>query len=305
MKKLTLLSAAAIFCCAVSPVYSQVQILRSAAKPIAPRLVSDQTELDRSAPQAASADEGSLDPSASAGIPNPFDYFSEDPSASESNSASSYTPPELLTEQQSLLEGDLSTDISTHRINGSARDSYAQEPASEDSDSHPVGRQYRHSPTVVDTIVNQATLDNTPHCATTPIYWGTAPHTPNAVADWLLREQCVAGLWDGYPQQRAAECAHMWAHLAGHSACGSGCATVCGPCSACASHSHARHNRYTGRCSAHPSGSEICSTCQPGTGNFDNGITSAPLASDGAPAATPFAPGRFVKSEFVNATPLP
>lgn len=309
MKKLTLLTAAVLSCCAFSPASAQVQILRSGARPSAPRLVSDQTELDDLEPFAG-ATEGSLESAAKEAIPNPFDYFSEDLPKVQPQSAGSSNSPTLLTEEQSLLEDGLPTNDSAPQSNDSKRDSFAQESAVDGTDSFPVGRHHRRNLSVVDTIVNQATLGNLPHCATTAIDWGTAPHTPNAVAEWLLREQCVAGLWDGYPQQRAAECAHMWACLAGHSACGSGCAAASGPCTACASHSHARHNRYTGRFSASKD-CEPCNACQTDAppcdtcGDGDSFGPAAPGCADCAQAAAPFAPGQLVKTDMENVAQLP
>lgn len=220
MKKLTLLAAAALSCCTVSTTFGQVQILRATGPSVAPRLVSDQTQLD-DLTSAPATNAGDLESGGGLLVPNPFDYFAEELPTTTPQAAAKDNAPQLLSEEQSLLESDLPN---TPAAKQDANDS---SPA-----TLPVGRHHRHQRSVVDTIVDQAALGNTPHVTTTPIYWGGAPQTPNAVADWLLREECVAGLWDGYPQQRAAECADMWAHLSGH--CGGGCGTVAGPCSACA-----------------------------------------------------------------------
>lgn len=224
MKKLTLLAAAALSCCVYSNTFAQVQILRATGPSAAPRLVSDQTQLD-DLPSAQATNANNLGPDGAQVVPNPFDYFADHlprispPPAAENNS------PQILSEDGSLLEDGLTGPPVAKQ------DSDASSPA-----TLPVGRHHRHQRSVVDTIVDQAAIGNIPHVSTTPIQWCPAPQTPSPVAEWLLREECVAGLWDGYPQRRAAECAHMWAHLSGHCGhCGSGgCATVAGPCSACA-----------------------------------------------------------------------
>ena len=287
MKKLTLLAAAALSCCSLSPTFAQVQVVRSGARPSASRLVSNQTELNGLQPFAA-AGQSSQQSVAQEAVPNPFDYFSEDLPTVQPKATSSDISPDRLTEEQSLLEGDLPTSSFAPQADDSKPSSVAQEESNtDDADSTPVGRHHRHNPSVVDTIVTQAALGNVPHCATTPIYWGETQHTPNPVAEWLLREQCVAGLWAGYPQQRAAECAHMWACLSGHSCscgsgCGSGCGQVSGSCSGCA-HPHGRHNRYTGRFSAAPMGCQSCNTCQTDAAPCDansSGDTLEPAAPD-------------------------
>lgn len=314
MKKLTLLAAAAISCCAFSPTFAQVQILRSATRPTAPRLVSDKTELNDLEPF-ATAGQNSLKSVAQEAIPNPFDYFSEELPTVEPKSDSSNTSPELLTEEQSLLEGDLPTSFSTPRPIDAKQNLIVED--SDEAGSSPVGLHHHRNPSVVDTIVNQATLGNIPHCATSPINWGTTQHTPNAVAEWLLREQCVEGLWANYPQQRAAECAQMWANLAGHSACGSGsgCNNISGPCSACAQPSCApalgRHNRYTGRFSAPPMGCEPCNTCQTGTApcascsGIDSYGPAAPGCASCAQTSASMAPSQLVKTGMDNVAQLP
>lgn len=307
MKKLTLLTVAALSCCAFSPTFAQVQILRSEARPSAPRLVSDRTEQNELAPF-ADATGDSQDSSAKIAIPNPFDYFSEDLPTIQPKPAISDNSPDLLTEEQSLLESDLPSNSRAPQSQASKRSSLAQESYADDAASIPVGLHHRRNSSVVDTIVNQATLGSIPHCATTPIDWGTSPHTPNAVADWLLREQCVAGLWDGYPQQRAAECARMWARLAGHSTCGSGCATVSGPCTVCAQHPQVRRNRYTGRFSAAPMGCEPCNSCPSDAAPGDDGESFGPAAPDCADSAqmTPgSAPDQPAKTDVDNVAQLP
>jgi hypothetical protein len=229
MKNLTLLTAVALACCMVSPLVAQVQILRSGTPTPAPRLVADQTALAEVEPLPIQS------PTASPQIPNPFDYFDQGFSAKE-------TPTESPV---SLAEPPQTEPLASESP-------IAEKAAESDPASLPVGRHHRqNSPTIVDTIVSHATLGNIPNAAVTPVYWGGAPQTPNPVAQWSLREQCVDGLWANYQQQRAAECAHMWEHLNGH---GCGIACVTGPCTACSQHAHQaaapRRNRYLERFTA-------------------------------------------------------
>ena len=88
-----------------------------------------------------------------------------------------------------------------------------------------------HQAGIVDTIHDFSVLADVPNAAIMPVDWQQGVSTPNPVGDYLLRQHCVDGLWDGYAAQRAAECAAMWARLNGH-----GChrSTVCGPCTVCA-----------------------------------------------------------------------
>ncbi len=254
MKKLTLLTAAALACCTWSNTFAQVQILRSAAPHAAPRLVSDQTELLEPDSLSSGAAQGN------GAIPNPFDYFSDDLPKIEPQAERGTEQPDLLEGQHSLLE-DESALLEQHPGESAG----SNQAAEQDPASLPVGRHHRRAPSVVDTIINQAALGNIPHASTTPVYWGGTHHTPNPVAEWLLREECVAGLWANYPQQRAAECAQMWACLAGHSSCGaSSCGTVSGPCSVCAG-TRVR-NRYR---------EQACGSCAPACGDNSAGTCNA------------------------------
>ncbi|MCC7335024.1 MAG: hypothetical protein IT422_08005 [Pirellulaceae bacterium] len=304
MKKLTLLTVAALSCCAFSPTFAQVQILRSETRPSAPRLVSDRTELNNLDPFADTT-EDSQESTSKIAIPNPFDYFSEDLPTVEPKPAISDNSSNLLTEEQSLLESDLPSNSRAPQSQASKRSTLTQELDTDDAASIPVGLHHRRNSSVVDTIIDQATLGSIPHCATTPIDWGTSPHTPNAVADWLLREQCVAGLWDGYPQQRAAECARMWARLAGHSTCRSGCATVSGPCTVCAQHPQVRRNRYTGGFSTAPMGCEPCNSCPSIAAPCDADGPAAPAYADSAQMTPGSAPEQLVKTDVNNVAQLP
>ncbi len=241
MKKLHLLAAVALSCCAVSPTFAQVQILRNGVPTPAPRLVSDRTSLAELEPLPIAS------PDSAAAIPNPFDYFDQE-------------LPQIDPQATTIEEALPNLVVDEPAAAGPNSD------AERDPKSLPVGRHHRqNSPSMVDTIVSQAALGNIPNASVTPIYWGGAPQTPNPVAEWLLREDCVGGLWANYPQQRAAECADMWNCLSGNGCgCGAGgcghggCATgACGTCNTCSAPAAPR-NRYLERLSALPMG---CNTC--------------------------------------------
>lgn len=247
MKRLTLLTAVALSCCTVSSSYGQIQLMGPGTPTPAPRLVSEQDVAAEIAPLPT------LTPDSSDAVPNPFDYF----------------------DQQDEVEGvaleaspsDLSSDESTTSI----------QPSESDPASLPVSRNERPQATsMVDTLVSQAALANVPHVGQVPIYWGSAPQTPNPIAQWLQRQQCVDGLWASHPAQRAAECAHMWSHLSSHG-CG---ACVSGPCQTCAGHAHQSlkpRNRYLERYAAAPATG--CATC--GTA-----CDAQPVHAGAAPACT-------------------
>lgn len=301
MKKLTLLTAAALACCGMSPIFAQVQILRSGTPTVAPRLVSDQTELGGLDPF-AEAKSGSGPAVAKETIANPFDYFAEDLPSIEPQAVRTYNSQELPSEAQSLLDENASPNSLSSQ----------PEAAAEDPASLPVGLHHRRNSSVVDTIITEAALGNIPHCAMTGVDWGGSLHTPNPVADWLMREECVNGLWANYPQQRAAECAAMWAHLAGHSCGGCGsCGTVAGPCSACAA-PPVRRNRYLEGRLAAPlacgTNSGACHTCQTGAAcaACDDAQPAAPCGSSDCAQATPHkAPAELVNTKELNVAKLP
>lgn len=102
-------------------------------------------------------------------------------------------------------------------------------------------------------MVDLSVLAHTPHVKHTPINWAQQVQTPNPIADILLREYCSQGLWNGYEQERAAECAHMAKKLAG-GCCGK--CTQCNQCntapSACSACSGQGHNRYQAQSFAMP-----------------------------------------------------
>lgn len=171
---------------------------------LAPRLVSDQNPLAEIEPLPL----GPADQERSA---NPFDYF---------GSGSTPAPDPLPIASDLMAE--------------------EQAPPS-DPTSLPVAKNLR---SMVDTIVDQGVLTGVANASSTPVYWGGASQTPNPVAQWLMREECVDGLWANYPQQRAAECAHMWSHIAGHSCCKGSCSANAS-CHVC---TQPGRNRYTENC---------------------------------------------------------
>ena len=73
---------------------------------------------------------------------------------------------------------------------------------------------------VVDTMATYGHIAGVPDATATQVDWcyGTA-QTPNPVAEVLLRQECVEGLWDGYDAMRAEECALMWSRLTAQKKC--------------------------------------------------------------------------------------
>lgn len=247
MKRLTLLTAVAVSCCTLSSSYGQIQLMGPHTPTPAPRLVSEQDVVAEIAPLPT------LNPDSFNVLPNPFDYFDLQDAA-----------------QGVALEAspsDLSSDGSTTSI----------QPGANDPASLPGARTERPQLTsIVDTLVTQAALAKVPHVGQVPIYWGGAPQTPNPVAQWLKRQQCVDGLWANYPAQRAAECVRMWSHLSGHGYGASGS----GPCQSCAGHadySLKPRNRFLERLTAAPTTG--CATC--GTA-----CDAHPAQAESAPACT-------------------
>jgi len=135
----------------------------------------------------AEIDQPPVPPSSGYQIPDPFDLSEQSPS--------------------DVVQPAPDLD-STHQLGGtSAR--------IEDPKSLAVGTNVR-KPSVVDTMANYATLADMPHAGHGPVQWGYGMgQTPNPVAEAMLREYCVDGLWDGYADQRARECAEQWAHIHG------------------------------------------------------------------------------------------
>lgn len=180
------------------------------------------------------------------------------------------------------------------------QESNSSEPASDPTSlnvSRPDGRN------VVDTLVDYSTLSNVPDCSIVPVDWTQSARTPNPVAEILLRERCVNGLWDNYPAERAAECAHMYAKLNGHSRCGSGACGVSGPCSVCAPAATCAQprNRYRER---QPLRSHIGKQCDsaPACNIAPSCDAPAPCASGGC--ASNIAPGQL-PSQPVSSIEIP
>ena len=242
MKKLTLLTAVALSCFAVSSASAQIQVLRAGTPTPAPRLVSDQTSLSEAQPLP-------LAPNSAETTSNPFDFFDK-----ELPQVEPQVEPQAEVSQSDLQSASPSNQTLTN-----------DQETESDPASLPVGRRHRHNgPSVVDTIVSQATLGNIANASVTPVNWGGNMQTPNPVAEWLLREECVEGLWANYPQQRAKECATMWSKLAGPcGGCSSGtCAQGVAPCTTCAVQ-NAPRNRYLDRLSAPPMGCNTCAQAAP------------------------------------------
>lgn len=152
---------------------------------------------------------------------------------------------------------------------------------SEDPQSLPVGLRHRHRRGIVDTMANYGQVASVPNATHTPVDWCSgATRAPNHVANMLMREQCVQGLWDGYEAQRAAECAHMWAKLTATRRChGCGHCSKSGCTTGCASGGCASQpiNRYQ------PSSCDGCTQCAAAK-NAEHLKQAAQLASAVGPA---------------------
>jgi hypothetical protein len=118
-----------------------------------------------------------------------------------------------------------------------------------DPSSLPVTRS-NNDRSVVDTIVDQAALMNTPHASYEAVDWCGSIETPNPVGEVLLRQFCVEGLWDGYEAQRACVCARMWHHLQKHHCGGCGHSTGCPSC-ACVGRASSQNRYRQGNCGGH------------------------------------------------------
>lgn len=133
---------------------------------------------------------------------------------------------------------------------------YADESAEledlQDPTSLPTGIRHRRR-NAVDAMVDYAVLSGVGQ-ASHGVHWGYGiPTAPNHIANILVRQECVDGLWDSYPAMRAAECELMWRHLTAtkHCGCGGGCNSGCQSCQAgCATGgcAHGPRNRYTASC---------------------------------------------------------
>lgn len=68
-------------------------------------------------------------------------------------------------------------------------------------------------PNVIDQILRNGVIAQTPHSAQVPIAW-PMQQVDNPTARMMMVTACTQGLWDSYPSERAAECARMYQHLA-------------------------------------------------------------------------------------------
>lgn len=122
-------------------------------------------------------------------------------------------------------------------------------------------------------------LAGTPDIAFTPVCWGQAMGgcvTPNPVADYMMRNWCVNGLWDTYPCQNARQCQHIQHHIHGVNRYGTHC--YGGACCGAASSTFAGPYAYpTSAFSANTSASAHAS-------NHDRAVAIAPIALPSNPA---------------------
>jgi hypothetical protein len=214
MKTMCLVATVAYLCCGASSTFGQIQILNSEANQQSSRFVSDSSEQAEIQPL----------PFADGDTPdNPFDFLSSQPTPAEA-SPDTYLPATPIDAQSPIkLDTD---DSSVGEVHADVRGESIGDPS-----SLPVSRN--HGRDIVDTIVDYSVLANVQHASQGPVFWTGAAQTPNPVAEILLRQQCVDGLWDGYQAQRDAECAAMWANIAGHPRCCQGQCGTAGGCPTC------------------------------------------------------------------------
>lgn len=191
MKKLISYLTVALVCCGHSSLFGQTQDGTRAA-PI--RLVSALIKVSTD----ANLDELPSAKSASDQIPNPFDILAgqltQEP-APESTSTPADHSQAVISEEP--VPNPILVEVSE-----------GQDPASLPVGGHP-GRT-----SLVETMADYDTIASIQNAAIAPVDWcHGATRTPNPVAEVLMRQGCVEGLWDGYAAQRAAECADMWEKL--------------------------------------------------------------------------------------------
>lgn len=278
MKIRILCATVAISCCGLSSSQAQVRILGGFGQPTpAPKLVSDRTDVGDD--ELFTGGLGEITEAV-----NPFDFL---PNAEDGD-----IPLQM---QQPAASAAPAAPTATQPLQPSENDAAIRQPATDffgndnnsDSDpqSLPVGRH--HGRSIVDTIVDYSTVDSIPHAAFAPVAWAPM-RAPQPVADILLREPCVAGLWATYPQERAQDCANMWSHLNGHGhgGCGhAGCGHAGAGCNSCGHAAHAvPRNRYLeqahGGC-VHGG----CATGACGNGQCDS-ISAAPRSMNVLPVST-------------------
>ena len=114
-------------------------------------------------------------------------------------------------------------------------------------------------PNVIDQILRNGLIAQTPHSAQVPIAW-PMQQVDNPTARMMSGTGCTQGLWDTYSSERAAECARMYQHLAkSHQAHGFGLHGHCNQCiSGCASGACAGHARPVNRYAPANCGSPAC-----------------------------------------------
>lgn len=257
MKKFYFCAAALSVCCIANSSSAQIRVLGGQPTP-APRLVATQSE----------AEIGS-DFDASPSMANPFDFGPNDSLMSAGD------PP--IIDQPPPFSQPLSN-------------------APSDPQSLHVGK-HAHGRQVVDAIIDHSTVHSVPHAGSVPINWCPGVMTPpNHVAQVMLRQSCVDGLWDGYAAERAAECARQWEHIAGKQH-GCGCGRSCGGhCSAGVpgpgpSLCNKPRNRYLERAVGHfakPACDAPAANCDAGAAsNCDAGCTQCAANFDAAARTLP------------------
>lgn len=217
MKTRILLTTVALACYGCSPLFGQIQLLPGHPSS-APRLVANQSgtggisgldDLVGLAEETPSSAVPPVKPS----IPNPFNFV-----PAEVDDLIDVSPSDRYLSDVIPSEVSSSNRTPSNQAGGAA---------GTDPNSLPVGR-HTHQREIVDTIGDYSMLENIPHYENTQVSWNH--RTPNPVADSMLRQHCVNGLWDSYPAQRALECMRIQERLAGH-ACGHcGTAGSCGTC---------------------------------------------------------------------------
>ena len=173
MRMIFLYATVAFLCCGNCSLFAQIRTLNGAPSP-APRLAANQAEVDGAGIP--------LVPSEQPAIANPFDMLQGN-AGDNAPATPSFTQPT----QPSQPAGDPT--------------------------SLPV-KQENADGNLVNTMANHALVDSIPNASVTPVDWCLGQmRAPNHVAQVLMHQECVDGLWARYPAQRAHECAHMWNKL--------------------------------------------------------------------------------------------
>ncbi|QDV27839.1 hypothetical protein [Aureliella helgolandensis] len=181
MKFKIALAAAAFSCCGVHSTFAQVRVLGGFGSPTpAPRLVAAQSDaLDLAAPTSDSAGntealiEALREPATPPAPPAPAP-----PAPTEVIPAEPFSPHEANASDPNAL-------VSPHDYN----------------------------PAIVDTINNYGTIAGMEQTHLSQVAWPQTAHRTDPLASFLLRQGCGQGLWANYPNERAADCAAMWAHI--------------------------------------------------------------------------------------------